>query len=74
MEVRPQCVPESARLAQKCFRVSVYFTTMNKGQDYRNTQKQRSEEAQKETIRLIDIGLTQSINKYLFSRPELSVY
>ena len=36
---------------------------MNKGQDYRNTQKQRSEEAQKETIRLIDIGLTQSIKK-----------
>ena len=36
---------------------------MNKGQDYRNTQKQRSEEAQKETIRLIDIGLTQIIKK-----------
>ena len=29
-------------------RCSVYFTTMNKGQDYRNTQKQRGEEAQKE--------------------------
>ena len=47
---------------------------MNKGQDYRNTQKQRSEEAQKETIRLIDIGLTQSIKKYPFTRPELSLY
>ena len=45
-----------------------------KGQDYRNVQKQRSEEAQKETIRLIDIGLTQSIKKYPFTRPELSVY
>ena len=47
---------------------------MNEGQDYRNTQKQRSEEAQKETIRLIDIGLTQSIKKNPFTRPELSVY
>ena len=36
---------------------------MNKGQDYRNTQKQRSEEAEKETIRLIDNGLPQSIKK-----------
>ena len=74
MEVRPRCVSESARLAQKCFRGSVYFTTMNKGQDYRNTQKQRGEEAQKETTRFIDIGLTQSVKKYPFTRPELSVY
>lgn len=43
---------------------SVNFTTKNKGQEYRNTQKKCGEEAQKESIRRIDIRLSQSAKVY----------
>lgn len=43
---------------------SVNFTTKNKGQEYRNTQKKCGEEAQKESIRRIDIRLSQSVKVY----------
>ena len=49
-----QLVNRISYIYQLTLKKTCLFTTKNEGQEYKNTQTQCGEEAQKDTIRLID--------------------